>query len=801
VRHTRQLVPLLLLALALAGLVTPAAAQDDPITLQAEAGFDNSYRRGQWTPIRITVANNGPDVEGLLVVDLPAGTGGDDIRYQVPVSLPGQSRKVVTLYLGLDGYSSTWTVQLLAGGKRLAETRVQPRSVDPEDALYAIASGELVDLTVLENLNQDATVAYITLDDLPADAPAWQSLDLLVLNDVDTGTLSPDQLVALRRWVEAGGHLVVTGGPNWRRTAAALGDLLPVRVTGDASVYGLGALDELAAATVATGPFVVAQGTLVDGTALISQDDLPLLARREVGIGRVDWLALDLSLAPLRDWAGTEALWARILPAGDLRPPWARPTINIWAAREGLKSLPALALPSALQMAGFLLAYTLIVGPINYFVLKRLGRRELAWVTIPGMIVLFSALAYLTGFQLRGGDLIFNRLSLVYGSAGADEAYVRSLIGVYSPRRDAYDLALSEGVFARPLVTDNTGGLSSVSAATVEETGVFALRDVQIDVAGLRAFHAEAYVPAPPIRGTLTIVAADPPRLAGSLTNDGDFVLQDATVLLGDNVVELGDLAPGQTEQVNHLILGGRAAWGGSSGTTPAGSGVVYSIPTGLPSYMGSFPMAALTGGTNYGSDLELNRRFQLLNAFGIGQGSGQWTARDATLVGWSDGVPWEVSAEGRESEVLDTTGYFIQLELEITTDAARAPTVPPVLTTWQQLSGRQYGPSGPYDFYLANDWVTFEYRPWATLQLGAVDALVVTVAASTNPGGVTVSLWDWREERWVEQPDLHNSEKTIDEPAPFVGPNDAVRVRVEVDSINGAQIDRVDVAYRGVAP
>jgi hypothetical protein len=801
VRYTRQLVPLLLLALALAGLVSPAGAQDDPITLQAEAGFDNTYKRGQWTPVRITVANNGPDVEGYLVVDLPAGAGNDDIRYRVPVSLPGQSRKVVTLYLAPDTYASNWTVQLLSGGKPLAETRLQPRSREPGHALYAIASGELVDLTLLENLNQDATVVYIDLEDLPADAPAWESLDMLVLNDVDTGTLSPDQLAALARWVDVGGHLVVTSGPNWRSTAAGLGDLLPVQVTGDASVYGLSALDELAAATVGTGPFVVAQASLVDGTALISQDDLPLLARREVGVGRVDWLALDLSLAPLRDWAGTEALWQRILPAGNLRPPWAQPTINIWSAREGLKALPALALPSAVQMAGFLLIYTLVVGPVNYLVLKRLGRRELSWVTIPAMIVLFSALAYLTGFQLRGGNLIFNRLSLVYQAAGGDEAYARTLMGVYSPRRDAYDLALSEGVFARPLVTDNTGGLSRVSAATVEETGTFALRDVQIDVAGLRAFHAEAYVPALPIRGALSIVAGDPPRLAGSLTNAGDFVLRAASLLVGENVVELGDLAPGQTVQVNERLAGGRAAWGGSTGSVSTSSGVVYSISTGYPTYVGSLPMPALTGGTNYGSDPELNRRFQLLNAFGIGQTPNQWAARGATLVGWSDHVPWEVAVTGRESQVLDTTGYFIQLELEITRGTAGRPTVPPALTTWQQVSGRQYGPSGPYDFYLASDWVTFEYRPWATLQLDEVDELVLTVQAASNPGNVRASLWDWREERWVEQVNLNNGENVIDQPAAFLGPNDAVRVRIEVDSVNGAQIQRVDVTYRGAMP
>ena len=793
-RLKRQLGSLLLLALTLAGLAAPAAAQEDPIRLQAEVGFDNHYQRGQWTPVRITVANSGPDVEGLLVLDYPAGSGSEQIRYQAPVSLPRGSRKTVTLYVGPDSYASTWTVQLLAGGKPLAQARVQPRSLNPEQALYAVVSGSPIDLAVLEEINRQATVATILLDNLPAGAPAWESLDLLVLNDLDTGALTPDQRAALEGWVAAGGHLVVTGGPNWRRTAAGVADLLPVQVTGDVTAYRLDALEALAGGELGPGPFVVAQGSLTDGSALIGQEELPLLARRAYGLGRVDWLALDLSLAPLRDWAGGRQLWEQILPATELRPPWARTTVNIWAARQGLRSLPALALPSALEMAGFLLAYTLVIGPLNYFVLKRLGRRELAWVTIPGLIVVFSALAYLTGFQLRGSDLIFNRLSLVYGATGTEQAHARTLIGVYSPRRDAYDLTLSEGVFVRPLVTDDTGGLSGVSAATVEQSGRFALRRVQIDVAGLRAFRAEATIASPPIRSTLTISAADPPRLRGALTNEGDFTLQDASLLVGEHLIQLGDLAPGVTVPVDEQLTNARSTAGSLS---PGGTMVWGSAPY----YGGALPISMLTGGTDYTTDREMNRRFQILNAFGVSQGPGAGLLpQGATLVGWSDQIPWEIGVAGRTSEVVDTTGYFIELPLAFATEA-KVWSLPPALTTWQLVAGQPYGPSGPYDFYLTNDWVSFEYRPWDALQLQAVDELVLTVRFANTHASLTASLWDWGAERWVEHLALSPGDIAIDEPDRFVGPNHAVRVRIENSSLAGVHVERVDVTYRGSAP
>lgn len=793
----RHPVALLLLAVALLFGAAPAAAQDNPITLQAEAGFDNYYKRGQWTPIRVTVANSGPDVEGILVIDYPAGTGSDRIRYQVPVSLPGQSRKVVTLYVGPDGYLTQWIVRLIVGEDVLAQARIEPHSLDAKIPLYAVAGGELVDLTVLEDVRQDATVAYIDLDDLPADAPAWESLDVLILNDVDTGRLTPDRRSALERWVTAGGHLVVTGGPNWRQTAAGVADLLPVQITGDVSAYGLGALEALTGEAVGRGPFVVAQASLLDGTVLISQDDLPLLARRKHGVGRVDWLALDLALAPLRDWDGREQLWNHILSAGDLRPPWARPTINSWSVREGLKSLPSLALPSTLQMAAFLLVYVVAVGPINYLFLKRLGRRELGWITIPALILTFSALAYLTGFRLRGSELIFNRLSLVYGAAGAEEAHARTLVGLYSPRRDTYDLTLSPGVLIRPLATDNTGGLSTVSAATVHQTDRFELRDVQIDIAGLRAFRAEAHVPNLPVRGTLTVAATDPPHLSGTLTYDGDFTLQDASLLVGENLVELGDLVPGATVQVDEKLTSDRSARGS---TNTVGSGL-YLAAVKVGPYGGAVPLSMLTGSAYSGTDSDLYRRAQTLNAFGVEQSSGQGLPQGATLVGWSDKLPWEIGATGRASQTIDTVSYLIELPVEITAGSSTW-VVPPALTTWTLLSGEhhQYGPSGPYDIYLASDWVAYEYRPWDGLRLPAVDELIVTVKTSGNQTTVHVSLWDWQEERWIEHPDLLSGNNVIERPARFLGPGNAVRLRLEVDTLAAVQIERAEVTYRGGA-
>ncbi len=770
-----------------------SVSEPDSLTFTAEVGFDGYYKPGGWAPVRVTVSNNGPDLEGLIVVKQSGGSPGETARYQAPIGLPGQSRKTVTLFVGAGTYQQHMTVSLIADGRTLAEQRVPITQVGTREHLYAVVSGEPVDMTALEHATgATCYVAYLTLDQLPAAGPAWDALDLLVLNNVDAVALEPAQLRALQGWLAIGGHLIVTGGPNWRKTSAGLGDLLPVTVGGSISSPDLSALSELTGSAVGGGPFVVAQGTLRDGRTLLAQDDLLLLARRREGLGQVDWLALDLALAPLRDWSGNDRLWGALLAAPD-RVPWDHSNIDVWAAREGLANIPSLTLPSTLQMVAFLLVYTAIVGPINYFFLRRLQRRELAWLTIPIIILLFGGLAYFTGFQLRGGNVVLNRLSLVYGAAGADSARARTLLGLFSPNRATYDVSFPEGALVRTLAGDVRGVPSSTASATIEQSGGTILRDVQVDVAGLRAFRVESDIHPPAVESDFTIDTAGAPRLEGEVTNRAGFVLQSAGLWIGDTIVELGDLAPGQTVSVNTLLGGGRA----TRAVQPAGGGGAPSLS--YPPPVSHLQIDKLIGGMDYWQDRQLNRRYQMLQAFLSSGEASILSPQSVTFFGWSEESVWPMEVVGAGSEMLDTVGYFLELPLSLSADQTSS-VVPPALTTWQSLGALRPGETGPYDFYLYNDWIGIQFQPWDAFQLARVDELRLNIDANQGQGAIRVALWDWSSESWSVDESLEWGQNLIRQPGGLVGPNNAVRVRVENLAGVGISIRRIDVEFRGAA-
>ena len=51
---------------ALAGAGRVAAQDTPPITVEVQAGYDGAYRLGEWFPVVVTIANDGPDVRGVL---------------------------------------------------------------------------------------------------------------------------------------------------------------------------------------------------------------------------------------------------------------------------------------------------------------------------------------------------------------------------------------------------------------------------------------------------------------------------------------------------------------------------------------------------------------------------------------------------------------------------------------------------------------------------------------------------------------------------------------------------------------
>jgi hypothetical protein len=671
--HYGLLLALLLLLLSLPA--APAHAQESGLsglTLTAVAGYDGYYKAYGWLPVQITASNSGPALSGALRITTGGAPSGSAVAYTTPIELPTQSSKQVTLYVYLPTHSNRLSLQLVDGRgavQQVVQTNLL-RSLDPGSLLYGLVSSDGGRFTFLETVTAgrpSAAVANLTLAQLPELAAALAPLDLLIFHNVDSGQLTPAQRAAVTEWVSLGGQLVVTGGPGWQQTTAGWGDLLPVAISGSRSVADLPGLAAWAELPLRDpGPYVAAVASLRRGELLLQDDGLPLLARQSHGRGAVYFLALDPALAPLRDWDGSPQLWAAVAAAAPELPGWAAGFQRGYAASQAAQIIPGLTLPSVWFIILFTLGYIVLIGPANYWLVRRLKRRELAWITIPVIILLVSAGTYLAGTRLMGRGLVLNELAVAFGHLESDTMRVHGLTTIYSPRRTSYDLVMPAEALVRPFGStffSGSGVGQGGDVAAMERDSQLIARSTRVDVGGLQSFVAEYHLPRPPIAGQ-AIVTIDPAGsvvLTAQLQNNGRWPLENGALIYGDRVYPLGDLAAGASYEGRHIVTAGSLL------TMPSGS--PYNSPTAS---LISSHMEQLVGGPDYWNDRTLYTRYQLLEALSPdygGSGVSHLPAGVVTLVGWSTGDSLQLAVDAglNSYQTFNNTLYFLEVPLTLT--------------------------------------------------------------------------------------------------------------------------------------
>jgi len=551
-----------------------------------------------------------------------------------------------------------------------------------------------------------------------------------------------------------------------------------LRAVGTRTVGSLPALGERWDAPVAPGPFVLAETMLREGESLIEQDGLILLARRPHGAGAVDFVAFDAGLNPFTRWDDNTRLWEYIAGTG---PPgiW-RPTVgNEYSARDAVNTIPGLELPSALQILAFMLLYTLLIGPVNHLVLRKLDRRELAWLTIPTLIVGFTACAYLTGFQIRGGRPIVHHLTLVYVPEGAETGRAGGLVGLFSPRRTAYNVYLPQAQVRLLSGSASTGPAPPMLHVTQEADGS-TITDLRVDVGGVRPLIAEGYVDVPAVEANLRLTlpgAGGTPRLEGGLRN-GTTRLEGAVLIAGNNTQRLGDLEPG-AEVAVHLRMD-------DSGTSSGTTGLYYGTSEVTPLVLGT---------TDFWSDRDTYRRYQFLQAFfpydGPGLGPG------VHLVGWAEATPLPVEVQGRPSQEVGVTLYVYNLPVA-GLEAGGMVTIPPGLIQRSVESTAGPAEMWPEGFFLGpGSAAVFRFTIWPGGMVEEVEELTVSLQGESAAPPPTVLLWNREIEDW-EEVDVGWGRHSIPNGAAYVLPSGIVRLRLETGMGQTANIRSLTITIRG---
>lgn len=209
--------------------------------------------------------------------------------------------------------------------------------------------------------------------------------------------------------------------------------------------------------------------------------------------------------------------------------------------RDLLSDIPGVAPLPLPWLAGFAIVYLLLIGPVDYAVLRLLKRQPLTWITFPILVAIFSAVALIGTSIIKGSQAIVTRYEVVDVLPGTGVWRGHTWLGIFSTAKN--DLSLIAGYDDSIVRTVGDGGFVQESASTSSEgAGRFEWRAQTWSLAYLQSEWADA------VPGGIELSAA--PDGALVLTNHLGVDLSRAELHTRGHYLDLGPLRDGGTARI-----------------------------------------------------------------------------------------------------------------------------------------------------------------------------------------------------------------------------------------------------------
>lgn len=411
-------------------ILLPGIAQAKKDFIITGVLFGDQVSATAWNRLELSVDNNTTkDFQGTVLVELEG-------EYFREVFVEAGKTASLTIYLPPMAYSmnpesiNVILTLLDQGGKSVSHYTLS--SGRPADTpIVGVMAREVRDFRRISGVLSYLSVKGMSPNSLDLFQFA-QNFRAIIFCNPDAEILSPEQNANLRRWLESGGVLIIGGGSGWQQSAALLpADLLPVRVQGVETISA-GDLASLALPSLEESEYTIAVGENLGEVLFSSAGGRPLLVAKKVGKGTILWSALDLESPPLLNAANAESFWQKLFL---LKPVEKASTIDKRLTSQLLNTISQDSLASALSPGKvflLLLGYIILVGPVNWLVLRKIDRREWAWFVIPAVALLLTAGSFVYGRLGRGSDAIVYQVNLI-DKFSANQAYVESYCGILVP--------------------------------------------------------------------------------------------------------------------------------------------------------------------------------------------------------------------------------------------------------------------------------------------------------------------------------------------------------------------------------
>jgi hypothetical protein len=220
-----------------------------------------------------------------------------------------------------------------------------------------------------------------------------------------------------------------------------------------------------------------------------------------------------------------------------------------------------------------------LLGPVDYLLLKKLDRLPLTWVTSAGIIALFTVGAYYGVQALRAGSMQVRAVSVVdavQGPGATPAAWRTCYYGIFAPASDDYRLESAGPGQWWSGIAPSRGDRYEYYERTTASRNIYCLQQdgmntpvsVPISIWSMQCLLNESAVTAPPLRGRF-VGQGDAAEL--TLTNAASCPISRGWVYWPNGRQErLSPMTGGESRTI--ACSQAKSAWSGDSGRSRAES-------------------------------------------------------------------------------------------------------------------------------------------------------------------------------------------------------------------------------------
>jgi len=543
------------------------------LEVQAKVGITGKAKYQSLVPLQVTVKNNGADFSGDMAINASSSYAAASALV-LPIDIAAGEEKTFDFYLdGLADYSDADLFAFYEGsiekGKKVdykGTKRIQGNFLDPSSVFIYTLTDKSDRLSAFLRLSQFAAQNNVEVFNLkqiknftlPEDAQGFAMANIIVIDEIAIADLSEKQQQALFKWVQDGGTLLVGAGDQVNATAGIFKDYLPLTLSQQLTTVSADSLSKISGGGIFSQPISVFAATGNEGSSPILTDNNTLLAsKKKIGSGEIIQTAFSLGDQPLASMDGYATLAAKLLDIQSLsqqgmmgrgQSTMDRLSYELNDVNEIFPSFEV----SVSYMLIVIILYILIIGPILYFILKRIDKREQAWWIIPIMSVALSIVLFIFGAKDRivQPQIQQSAFFKVNEDSSLNGYYVESLL---TNRSGNFVVNADKDTSAFALRRNNgftgTSGNLHESSYIKENTNGSTLTLRDLNYWSVQSFAGKTSAQN---IGKMDIdITLKNEKLTGTIKNNFPFALKDITLISGIKEVKLGDIEANGTLKVD----------------------------------------------------------------------------------------------------------------------------------------------------------------------------------------------------------------------------------------------------------